>query len=90
MSNRGNNWTADELKILIQLWTESSIMEIFDKQKKNGKAYEKLAQQLTARGFTRSKQQVESKVKGLRQSYHRARVSVYNKMLFFVLNFLFF
>ncbi len=45
MSNRGNNWTMDELKILIQLWTESSIMEIFDRQK-NGKTYKKLAQQL--------------------------------------------
>ncbi len=71
-----NNWGENEVDVLIGLWGEQEIMSIFEGKQKNAKAYQKLSDMLARKGHHRSVEQVQAKIKWLRQTYMRAKDAI--------------
>lgn len=58
-SSRSSNWSAEEIKTLIQIWAEEDIQEIMSSRKKNTPAYEKMHARMLEAGYQRTKEQVQ-------------------------------
>ena len=76
MAARANNWNANELRTLVEVWADESIQSIMDSKQKNTRAYEKIKARLSAAGFVRTTAQINAKIKHLRRLYHKAKDAV--------------
>lgn len=72
-NNRGQLWKDDETRELILIWGDVEVMRMFDSKHKNGKVYSKIKDRLKAKGFNRSVEQCQTKLKTLRQQYIKIR-----------------
>ena len=69
-------WETAEIKTLLEIWAENSIMDIFDGKSRNTKAYAEISARLEVKGIVKTAAQVQTKMKTLRQTYNRAKDAV--------------
>ncbi|XP_048048605.1 uncharacterized protein LOC125269701 isoform X2 [Megalobrama amblycephala] len=73
MAARGQTWSCEEVRSLIEIWTDDHIRSQLSKTHKNSAILSLFSKQLRERGFDRSVEQCRVKVKKLRQQYIQVR-----------------
>lgn len=71
--SRGRTWSNEEVKCLINIWSDEQVSKILEKTHKNAEVFKMFSDQLTECGFNRSVEQCRIKVKKLRQQYIKVR-----------------
>ncbi|XP_065407328.1 uncharacterized protein LOC135972626 [Chrysemys picta bellii] len=66
-------WTEREVRDLLAIWGDESVLAELRSSKRNGKIVEKVSKAMKGRGHNRDAQQCRVKIKELRQAYHKAR-----------------
>ncbi|XP_065445499.1 uncharacterized protein LOC135982483 [Chrysemys picta bellii] len=70
---RAPAWTEREVRDLLAIWGDESVLAELHSSKRNGKILEKVSKAMKDRGHNRDPQQSRMKIKALRQAYHKAR-----------------
>ncbi|XP_065438480.1 uncharacterized protein LOC135981118 [Chrysemys picta bellii] len=70
---RAPAWTEREVRDLLAIWGDESVLAELHNSKRNGKILEKVSKAMKDRGHNRDAQQCRVKIKELRQAYHKAR-----------------
>ncbi|XP_053888285.1 myb/SANT-like DNA-binding domain-containing protein 7 [Malaclemys terrapin pileata] len=70
---RAPAWTEREVRHLLAMWGDESVLAELHSSKRNGKILEKVSKATKDRGHNRDAQQCRMKIKELRQAYHKAR-----------------
>ncbi|XP_065413503.1 myb/SANT-like DNA-binding domain-containing protein 2 [Chrysemys picta bellii] len=70
---RAPAWTEREVRDLLAIWGDESVLAELSSSKRNGKILEKVSKAMKDRGHNRDAQQCRVKIKELRQAYHKAR-----------------
>ncbi|XP_065444092.1 uncharacterized protein LOC135982249 [Chrysemys picta bellii] len=70
---RAPAWTEREVRDLLAIWGDESMLAELHSSKQNGKILEKVSKAMKDRGHNRDAQQCRVKIKELRQAYHKAR-----------------
>ncbi|XP_053892642.1 uncharacterized protein LOC128841558 [Malaclemys terrapin pileata] len=70
---RAPAWTEREVRDLLAIWGDESVLAELRSSKRNGKILEKVSKAMKDRGHNRDAQQCRVKIKELRQAYHKAR-----------------
>ncbi|XP_065445588.1 uncharacterized protein LOC135982508 [Chrysemys picta bellii] len=70
---RAPAWTEREVRDLLAIWGDESVLAELRSSKRNGKVLEKVSKAMKDRGHNRDTQQCHVKIKELRQAYHKAR-----------------
>ncbi|XP_065421427.1 uncharacterized protein LOC135975218 [Chrysemys picta bellii] len=70
---RAPAWTEREVRDLLAIWGDESVLAELRSSKRNGKVLEKVSKAMKDRGHNRDTQQCRVKIKELRQAYHKAR-----------------
>ncbi|XP_065452594.1 myb/SANT-like DNA-binding domain-containing protein 2 [Chrysemys picta bellii] len=70
---RAPAWTEREVRDLLTIWGDVSVLAELRSSKRNGKILEKVSKAMKDRGHNRDTQQCRVKIKELRQAYHKAR-----------------
>ncbi|XP_065437450.1 myb/SANT-like DNA-binding domain-containing protein 2 [Chrysemys picta bellii] len=70
---RAPAWTEWEVRDLLAIWGDESVLAELRSSKRNGKILEKVSKAMKDRGHNRDAQQCRVKIKELRQAYHKAR-----------------
>ncbi|XP_065406310.1 uncharacterized protein LOC135972379 [Chrysemys picta bellii] len=70
---RAPAWTEQEVRDLLAIWGDESVLAELRSSKRNGKVLEKVSKAMKDRGHNRDAQQCRVKIKELRQAYHKAR-----------------
>ncbi|XP_053904663.1 mediator of RNA polymerase II transcription subunit 15-like [Malaclemys terrapin pileata] len=70
---RAPSWTEREVRDLLTIWGDESVLAELRSSKRNGKILEKVSKAMKDRGHNRDTQQCRVKIKELRQAYHKAR-----------------
>uniref|UniRef100_A0A8C3I3H5 SCAN box domain-containing protein n=1 Tax=Chrysemys picta bellii TaxID=8478 RepID=A0A8C3I3H5_CHRPI len=70
---RAPPWTEREVRDLLAIWGDESVLVELRSSKRNGKILEKVSKAMKDRGHNRDAQQCYVKIKELRQAYHKAR-----------------
>ncbi|XP_065413186.1 uncharacterized protein LOC135973512 [Chrysemys picta bellii] len=70
---RAPAWTEREVRDLLAIWGDESVLAELRSSKRNGKVLEKVSKAMKDRGHNRDAQQCRVKIKELRQAYHKAR-----------------
>ncbi|XP_065436844.1 uncharacterized protein LOC135980766 [Chrysemys picta bellii] len=70
---RAPSWTEREVRDLLTIWGDESVLAELRSSKRNGKILEKVSKAMKDRGHNRDAQQCRMKIKELRQAYHKAR-----------------
>ncbi|XP_065264550.1 uncharacterized protein LOC135881771 [Emys orbicularis] len=70
---RARAWTEREVRDLLAIWGDESVLAEHRSSKRNGKILEKVSKAMKDRGHNRDAQQCRVKIKELRQAYHKAR-----------------
>ncbi|XP_065446733.1 uncharacterized protein LOC135982684 [Chrysemys picta bellii] len=70
---RAPAWTKREVRDLLAIWGDESVLAELHSSKQNGKILEKVSKAMKDRGHNRDAQQCHVKIKELRQAYHKAR-----------------
>ncbi|XP_065440155.1 uncharacterized protein LOC135981455 [Chrysemys picta bellii] len=70
---RAPAWTEREVRDLLAIWRDESVLAELRSSKRNGKVLEKVSKAMKDWGHNRDTQQCRVKVKELRQAYHKAR-----------------
>ncbi|XP_065406448.1 zinc finger and SCAN domain-containing protein 29-like [Chrysemys picta bellii] len=71
--DRKRAWTKREVRDLLAIWGDESVLAELRSSKRNGKILEKVSKAMKDRGHNRDAQQCCVKIKELRQAYHKAR-----------------
>lgn len=71
--NRGLTWSRDEIKCLIEIWSDEHIAQQLSRTHKNTEIYLLFSERLKQKGFNRSVEQCRAKAKKLRQQYIKVR-----------------
>ncbi|XP_053879540.1 myb/SANT-like DNA-binding domain-containing protein 2 [Malaclemys terrapin pileata] len=66
-------WTEREVRDLLTIWGDESVLAELRSSKRNGKILEKVSKAMKDRDHNRDAQQCRVKIKELRQAYHKAR-----------------
>ena len=67
---QSNNWSNDEVKALIALWSEADIQNALDDpHTRNAKIYRRISNQLADQGYNRSHESVNNKIKAMKNKY---------------------
>ncbi|XP_065451052.1 myb/SANT-like DNA-binding domain-containing protein 2 [Chrysemys picta bellii] len=66
-------WTKREVRDLLTIWGDKSVLAELYCSKRNAKTLEKVSKAIKDRGHNRDAQQCRVKIKELRQAYHKAR-----------------
>ncbi|XP_065440069.1 uncharacterized protein LOC135981442 [Chrysemys picta bellii] len=70
---RAPAWTEREVRDLLAIWEDESVLAELRSSKRNGKVLAKVSKAMKDRGHNRDTQQCHVKIKELRQAYHKAR-----------------
>ncbi|XP_053861157.1 myb/SANT-like DNA-binding domain-containing protein 2 [Malaclemys terrapin pileata] len=70
---RAPAWTEREVRDLLAIWGDESVLSELRSSKRNSKILEKVSKAMKNRGHNRDAQQCRVKIKELRQAYHKAR-----------------
>ncbi|XP_065406432.1 mediator of RNA polymerase II transcription subunit 15-like [Chrysemys picta bellii] len=70
---RAPAWIEREVRDLLAMWGDESVLAELHSSKRNGKILEKVSKATKDRGHNRDVQQCRVKIKELRQAYHKAR-----------------
>ncbi|XP_065432584.1 uncharacterized protein LOC135977189 [Chrysemys picta bellii] len=70
---RAPAWTEREVRDLLTIWGDESVLAELRSSKRNGKILEKVSKAMKDRGHNRDAQQCRVKIRELRQAYHKAR-----------------
>ncbi|XP_053902389.1 uncharacterized protein LOC128847082 [Malaclemys terrapin pileata] len=70
---RAPAWTEREVRDLLAIWGDESVLAELRSSKRNGKILEMVSKAMKDRGHNRDAQQCRLKIKELRQAYHKAR-----------------
>ncbi|XP_065441093.1 uncharacterized protein LOC135981644 [Chrysemys picta bellii] len=70
---RAPSWTEREVRDLLAIWGDESVLAELRSSKRNGKILKKVSKAMKDRGHNRDAQQCHVKIKELRQAYHKAR-----------------
>ena len=73
---RSNNWTNEEISMLISMWSEREVQRIFDGKDNNTKAYARIDDRIKDAGLERSATQIQTKLNKLRQSFYKAKYAI--------------
>ena len=65
------NWTNDEVVTIIDIWANVEIQGQLDGMRRNKKVYERISEEMAARGFVRTFKQCRNKIKWLKHEYKR-------------------
>uniref|UniRef100_A0A3B3R4G7 Myb/SANT-like DNA-binding domain-containing protein n=1 Tax=Paramormyrops kingsleyae TaxID=1676925 RepID=A0A3B3R4G7_9TELE len=72
-SNRGETWSAEEIKCLIDIWSDEHIQKQLSTTHKNSCIYALFSKQLREKGYPRTVEQCRIKTKKLRAKYIEVR-----------------
>ncbi|XP_065410810.1 myb/SANT-like DNA-binding domain-containing protein 2 [Chrysemys picta bellii] len=70
---RAPAWTEREVRDLLGIWGDESVLAELHSSKRNGKILEKVSKAMKDSGHNRDALQCRVKIKELRQAYHKAR-----------------
>ncbi|XP_065427535.1 myb/SANT-like DNA-binding domain-containing protein 2 [Chrysemys picta bellii] len=70
---RAPSWTEREVRDLLAIWGDESVLAELRSSKRNGKILEKVSKAMKDTDNNRDAQQCRMKIKELRQAYHKAR-----------------
>ncbi|XP_053883789.1 myb/SANT-like DNA-binding domain-containing protein 2 [Malaclemys terrapin pileata] len=70
---RAPAWTEREVRDLLAIWGDESVLAELRSSKRNCNVLEKVSKAMKDRGHNRDAQQCRVKIKQLRQAYHKAR-----------------
>ncbi|CAM5161317.1 unnamed protein product [Eretmochelys imbricata] len=70
---RAPAWTKREVRALIAVWGDESVLAEFRSKRQNAKIFEKISNCMKDRGYNRDPQQCRVKIKELRQAYQKNR-----------------
>ncbi|XP_065430200.1 myb/SANT-like DNA-binding domain-containing protein 2 [Chrysemys picta bellii] len=70
---RAPAWTEWEVRDLLAIWGDESVLAELHSHKGNGKILEKVSKAMKDRGHNRDTHQCRVKIKELRKAYHKAR-----------------
>ncbi|EMP40972.1 hypothetical protein UY3_01789 [Chelonia mydas] len=70
---RAPEWIVREVRNLIAVWGEESVLAELCSKRRNAKIFEKIFNGMKDRGYTRDPQQCHMKIKELRQAYQKTR-----------------
>ena len=65
------NWTNYEVAAIIDIWATVEIQGQLDGMRRNKKVYERISEEMAARGFVRTFKQCRNKIKWLKHEYKR-------------------
>ena len=66
-----SNWTNAEVLAIIDIWANVEIQGQLDGMRGNKRVFERISEEMAARGFTRSFKQCRNKIKWLKHEYKR-------------------
>ena len=66
-------WSDEETLKLIEIWGEDAIQRLFEASRRNKEIYAKISREMEVAGFTRSPDQIASKLKKLKHEYRRIK-----------------
>uniref|UniRef100_A0A3B4BAC8 Myb/SANT-like DNA-binding domain-containing protein n=1 Tax=Periophthalmus magnuspinnatus TaxID=409849 RepID=A0A3B4BAC8_9GOBI len=69
----GQTWSEEEVKALIEIWSDENICQLLVTTHKNNEVYKLISEKMKAVGFPRTVGQCRTKVKKLRQQYIKIR-----------------
>ena len=72
MSGRGQTWSYEEVRCLLDIWNAENISQLLEKVHKNTEVFKIFSEKMKANGFNRTVEQCRVKVK-LRQQYIKVR-----------------
>ncbi|KAK7898742.1 hypothetical protein WMY93_019595 [Mugilogobius chulae] len=70
---RGQTWSEEEVKALIDIWSDENISQLLVTTHKNNEVFKLISEKMEALGFIRTVVQCRTKVKKLRQQYIKIR-----------------
>ncbi|XP_074802980.1 uncharacterized protein LOC141983916 [Natator depressus] len=73
---RAPAWTKREVRDLITVWGDESVLPELRSKRRNAKIFEKISKGMKDRGYNRDPQQCSMKLKELRQAYQRTREAI--------------
>ncbi len=73
MDTRG--WSKHETRCLISIWAEDSVQRKLDDSYRNRPIYEDISREMEGRGYSRSWQQCQRKIKHLKTLFRKAKDS---------------
>ncbi|XP_070577652.1 uncharacterized protein [Ptychodera flava] len=68
-TSRGNNWSDDEISLLISVWADESIQRMLNGTCRDSLVYKKIAEKALQRGLNRTADQCHRKLKALKLKY---------------------
>ena len=71
IGNRGVNWTDDQTRQLIHLWSQKKIQGQLEDSHRNKHVFRKLAEAMTELGYERTWIQCREKIRNLRKDYKK-------------------
>ncbi len=71
--SRGSTWGDEEIRFLIEIWSDDYIKTQLEKTHKNNETFNLFSERMRERGFNRTGEECHLKVKKLRQHYMRTR-----------------
>ncbi|KAM4537984.1 uncharacterized protein V3H82_023750 [Fundulus diaphanus] len=71
--SRGQTWSHEEIKALIDVWSDENISELLVTTHKNSEIFKLISKEMGALGFTRTIAQCRNKLKKLRYQYIKIR-----------------
>ena len=66
---RGNNWSDDEIQLLLSVWADDSIQRMLDGTCRDNLVYKKIAEKAVQMGLNRTAEQCHRKIKALKLRY---------------------
>ena len=66
-------WDRSETMALIDIWSDDAIQGQLEGMKRNKKVFQTISDKLAERGFTRTYEQCQNKVKALKKDYKRVK-----------------
>ena len=67
--SRGQNWSEREMQALVSIWSKDRIQWELKKSARNDLAFARISRELAERGYIRTVEQCQVKVKSLRAKY---------------------
>ena len=79
MASRGTTWGEDEVKVLLEIWSDEKIQNELDGAKRKHPLHEKIARELKTRGYNRDADEIKTKIKNLKSTYRSIKQAVTKK-----------
>lgn len=66
-------WSSRETQMLISLWSDESVQQKLSRTYRNKSIYEAISMKMSEKGYSRTWQQCQRKIKSLKMTYRRAK-----------------